>query len=667
MAILLIAVFFLLLFLALNITDPGAGKRELLLKAALINGLTVLVLTEVTGFFHLITYWCLFICWFVLATGLTVFVVLRKAESVATIISLRERTRAALSGLSRFEKIMLICLAIIFLLELVQGIANPPNNRDSLTYHLARIPSWIAHRSVDPFPTHIVRQLYQPPLAEYTIMHLNILSRGDYFAASVQFFYQLFALTGITLVAKKANLPRYYQVMALTLAAVIPEVILQSSSTQNDLVAAFFVIALFYFFLKVIKEHSTDNYFFLGLALGLGVMAKGTTYFYAAPILLLLAWFVLAEVFKVRKYKYILYGLIFIVLVPLLINAPEYYRNYSYSGSVLGVDKAESNLYENERMNPKLFIGNMAKDCDINMGIMCIPRITFAANKFIHWLFDTMHINIDDPVINYPKVANIYGIPGDDTYYHGILVATHEDYGANFIPLLLNFFAIILILCQMRKKTNETIGLLTITVILQIIFFCGYLKWQPWGARLETVIFLMGIPLICYACILNNLFSKVVVRFTIPFVLFYGFLMVIFNYSRPYIPCPKIVHGFMITSPSSLFANRYAKVFASNTSIEPYHEYKEINTDIAKYRFSNIGLVMGMNDWEYPLFNDCYKRYMNPVHIFVSNYTRYIPGYETSVDCIVSTTMNKPYMDYKGTRFFNQKPENKVIWYYKHL
>ncbi len=75
--------------------------------------------------------------------------------------------------------------------------------------------------------------------------------------------------------------------MALTLAAVIPEVVLQSVEHQNDLVCRILCYRLVLFLFKKADKKSTSisNYFLLGLSLGLGIIAKGTTYIYAAPIL----------------------------------------------------------------------------------------------------------------------------------------------------------------------------------------------------------------------------------------------------------------------------------------------------------------------------------------------------------------------------------------------
>jgi len=114
-----------------------------------------------------------------------------------------------------------------------------------------------------------------------------------------------------------------------------------------------------------------------------------------------------------------------------------------------------------------------------------------------------------------------------------------------------------------------------------------------------------------------------------------------------------------------VFANRYIKLFAVNTQPTAYNEYRTINENIKTSNSKNIGLILNDDSWEYPLFTDCYKRELNPIHINVKNYTARIAGYNNNVDCIVSTTTNAPFIDYKGKRFYNQNIKNAAIWYYK--
>lgn len=665
MAIVLLFVCFCAVFLIAGINSSRIAKQEVLLRSVLIFSVLLVVVTEVLGFFKLISFQYLCICWMVICLASLGYLHLNKDRVAMFNQSISDRIRQLYRSLSFFERFLLIALAALFLLELVQGIIYPPNNLDSMTYHMARVVSWVSHHSVDPYPTHIVRQLYQPPFAEYVILNFNLLSDGDYFSASVQFFFQLFCIVAIIAIVKHAGLKRIYQIMGMVLAATLPEVVLQSSSTQNDLVASFFLLAAFYFCLKCIKEANIGNYLFLGLSVGLAVFTKGTAYMFLAPVAVIFGINILMKIFQ-RQYKFFFYAVVLVAVLPILINARQYYRNNSISGNLLGIDKTEWSLYRNEAMTPKLFVCNTAKDIDLNMGLLCVPRITYGAGIVVHKLFDHAGINIDEPAITFPHTIFIKGIPGDANYYHGILVATHEDYGANFIHLILIWISLFIIgWYVIKNKRNGAILLIAATVIVQVIIFCAYLKFQPWGTRLQTGIFFLSVPVICYATEINKIFRVTVFKAMIPFILFYAFILVLFNFSRPYITCNKRIHGYNITSPMPVFANRYIKLFATNTQPTAYNEYRTISENIKTSNYKNIGLILNDDSWEYPLFTDCYTRELNPIHINVKNYTARIAGYNNNVDCIVSTTTNAPFIDYKGKRFYNQNIKNAAIWYYK--
>src|SRR5262249_51366488 len=56
----------------------------------------------------------------------------------------------------------------------VIALVAPPNNFDAMTYHLSRIMVWQQQAALSPYATHIVRQLYQPPGAEFAIFQLQL-------------------------------------------------------------------------------------------------------------------------------------------------------------------------------------------------------------------------------------------------------------------------------------------------------------------------------------------------------------------------------------------------------------------------------------------------------------------------------------------------------------
>lgn len=191
-------------------------------------------------------------------------------------------------------------------------------------------------------------------------------------------------------------------------------------------------------------------------------------------------------------------------------------------------------------------------------------------------------------------------------------------------------------------------------LLLQILLFCMYLKWQPWHTRLHTPLFMLSIPLICSVLSFN---PKHIIYFykIVPFILLSAFIIVIINYSRPYL---ENKHSVAI----SIKDDRYKKYFANRLNLYP--EYKEVVKNMRDLNYCKIGLILNVDDWEYPLFSTFYDGEINPVHINVSNVSKKIGINSSNLDCIVSTTTNDSTIYYKGTRFLNLIPTNKFIWMY---
>jgi 4-amino-4-deoxy-L-arabinose transferase-like glycosyltransferase len=506
-----------------------------------------------------------------------------------------------------------------------------------MTYHLARTVSWVSHGSIEHFPTTITRQLYQPPFAEYVLLHINVLSRGDHFSAAVQFFFFLFSLIAIAGIVQTFGLTRKHQLTATALAATIPEVVLQASSTQNDIVVSFFILASFYCAVKAIRVSQFKYYLFFGIAAGLALLTKGTAYIYLAPVFLIFAIAVIIRLFKTHKASCLIYGMA-VGFIVVLINAGYYYRNYRLDQNILGADKIETRQYANQQMSLVLLASNIIKNAGLHFGLMYAKPISVAADSAIHKLYVAAGININDPEVNYRRMK--YGIIAD---------TGSEDSAPNLLHFLLMLSAFIILLYHWRKWKDkpEMCSLITI-VILQVLFFCLYLKWQPWNSRLHVPIFLMATPLICCAFSLSGTFKKLAF-ILLPILLAYAFLTAWHNEWRP-------------ISSKIYKEGRYQKYFASKPGAYP--EYDAISKTITQNHFKNIGLIIGLDDWEYPLFTACYNTELNPIHINVTNVSAKTGNPSPNADCIISTTINKPFIDYNNKRYFNHDSGNKIIYLY---
>lgn len=637
MAVVILLISFTSIFLCLGISTKIAAKKELLIAGALIFAVILVVITEVLSLLHRLNYHFVFISWGLVSCLLLIYLYSNKESARQFGAGLVITFRRKLSQLTKADKVILLVCATMLLLIFMQGLLYPPNNYDSMTYHMARISSWVSHQSVSYYPTAIVRQLYQPPFAEYVIMHLGILSRTDLFSNSVQFVFLLLSITAILSILELFELGHTYKIMAILLCITIPEVTLQASSTQNDVVNAFFIITALFFSLKTIKQPQLNYYVFTGLSAGLALLTKGTAYIYLPPVLLLVGIVALSRVIKYKMYNSLWY-IVITAMLAIGVNSGHYSRNYQLTHNFLGVDKTESVSYSNQKMSARLLLSSLVKNAGMHTAIMFVKPAANFSNQVIYQLHQLSGININDRATNYK------GMP-----YSTIIPVTSEDSAPNPFHLLLITASILLTTYHFIKRPiNLPAICLLVVLIMQTLLFCFYLKWQPWHSRLHIPLFLIAIPLVCYGLSISKKFWKI--TFALTYIMgVYALITVLHNDRRPY--------------SNTIFEERRQKYFTGYPTL--YKEYNAVTQRLQQANFTTIGLILGADDWEYPLFSRCFSQPLNPVYIEVDNFSKNAHPEAAKTECIISTTTNKPFIDFSGKRYINKTAAHKVIWLYE--
>ena len=197
-----------------------------------------------------------------------------------------------------------------------------PINPDSMTYHLARVAHWAQNGSVAFYPTHIVRQLYQPPWAEFAVLHLFIFAGGDRLVNLVQWVSMVASLMGVSAIARQLGAGWRGQLLSAFACATIPMGILQSRTPQNDYAAALWLVCLVSALLAMDSRPGALPTLGAGASLGLALLTKGTSYVFTAPFVLV---FVLTGRNRPLSKK-LTQGLV-IGLCAVALNAPQYWRN----------------------------------------------------------------------------------------------------------------------------------------------------------------------------------------------------------------------------------------------------------------------------------------------------------------------------------------------------
>jgi 4-amino-4-deoxy-L-arabinose transferase-like glycosyltransferase len=371
---------------------------------------------------------------------------------------------------------MVVWIATVVGLTGALALSSVPINPDSMTYHLARVAHWAENRSVAFYPTHIVRQLYPPPWAEFAVLHLFILAAGDRLVNLVQWVSMVASLVGVSAIARQLGAGRRGQLLSAFACATIPMGILQARTPQNDYAAALWLVCLVSALLAMDSRPGALLTLGAGASLGLALLTKGTSYVFAAP-------FVVVFVLMGRNRplsKKLAQGLV-IGLCAIALNAPQYWRNTQVFGSPLGPGAEGIFRYANDAFSPAILASNVLRNLGVHAGTRW-PAANDQVERAIAVLHRGVGIALDDPRSTWPG-----------TRFEVIPPAANEDLAGNGLHLLLIAAAMVGAWCLRR---DDRLHAFAACLIAAFLLFCLLLRWQPWHSRLQLPLFVLATPLV---------------------------------------------------------------------------------------------------------------------------------------------------------------------------
>jgi len=609
MAVILL-IFFIIICLIIFL-QKGDDIRVILLKGFLVTFFLVLFSTEVLSLINRISYRAILYSWFFLTFLAALFLIAswyRKPKEDHALTKLNKDKSEVSRG------VIGICLGTILIISgitLFIALKSPPNNFDSMTYHMARVSHWIQNQNIRYYPTAIPRQNYSMPLAEYAILHLQILSQGDHYANLVQWLSYILSILTVTLIAKELKVSPRGQWITGALTAALPMAILQSTSTQNDLVVSAFCLSFVYFLSRVIKKGNWENLLFAALSMGLALATKGTAYIFIAGTGLGIGGLTLVSR-KWGEIRNLLYRYSIIIGIGLLLNTGIYLRNWNLYQHPL-ITSNERTLVET--VTPKILFANLVRN-----GAIHLSSPIESANQYVE-----------------KSVSSLLGseIDNPQSTFQGskfeLSFSINEDEAGNGLHLILITLAILILPWLKTDNKNELI-IFKVAFLFSILLFSLIFKWQPWGGRLQTPIFLLGCSLFGY------LIEKVFKKDIFPVLILIVFLVsstpfLLLNSNRPLLPLWEDSSAFYDTEiERQIYTNlgekldRYPNLAGKVKSIlsilyegrsvvltergelyflgnfKDYYWYAGACHLVRNTPSSEIGLIMDSNDWEYPLW-----------------------------------------------------------------
>ena len=228
-------------------------------------------------------------------------------------------------------------LALLFNAALI--LATPPNNYDSMTYHLGRVGFFIQHQTFSPWLSPDIRQVSFPYHAEIGVLWTILLANSDRMAGFVQWTAAITAAIATTGLARLLGASIRQSLFAGLILFTFPIILLESATTQNDLVAAAFASSGLYLFALGIRQKRSSILALSAVAFALGFGTK-TTLLLALPGLaaagLIFAWPVLRSHFSLILGWAVSAALAFLILSSLVfIQNIRYFKNPISSNDIV--------------------------------------------------------------------------------------------------------------------------------------------------------------------------------------------------------------------------------------------------------------------------------------------------------------------------------------------
>ena len=438
--------------------DP-APVRLALIRGALTTGALGVLSVETLSLVHQLTPAAVRIGW-ALATVVTGVLAARRLRAIR-----RPGVRPGRAGWA-----LIGGLAALSAAELVVALVAAPDNADSLSYHLPRIEHWAQNRSVEFFPTAIHRQTGTSPGAEYLLTHLRLLAGPEEFYNLLQWAAAIGCAMVVSRIALQLGAGRGGQLLAAATVLTAPLVTLEATSTQTDLVVAFWVACGASLALAGLRSPTGWAHAgWLGLATGLTAVTKVNGVAVLAPFFAL--WVV-----GNRWRPAITRGAV-VLAVAAALAGPFTVRAAHEWGDPAGDPAVQAIALQ--RHDPAAVIVNGAR---IGVTVLATPSDAVNARMVgaVDALGDLLHVAPDDPRLMFgaPRFTSV-ALPYPDE--------DHEPYPIQALAVLLAVGAGLFL----RPRRPYAIA-----AAVSLVLTAALIAWQPWVNRLILPTFVAGAPLV---------------------------------------------------------------------------------------------------------------------------------------------------------------------------
>jgi Dolichyl-phosphate-mannose-protein mannosyltransferase len=550
-------------FICIFVMRQGVDRPRAIIDAFLLLAIVSYASTEILGLLGQIAFYPFLFFWIV-ANGWAGYQIWQR----------RHRRWLMWKWEHKFPFWIVVAFASV---TLFIALTAEPNNWDSMTYRLPRIEHWIQDGSLAYYPTSIGMQNFGP-LAEILLLQTRVLSGSHRFYLLIQWVSMLCSISAVFRITRQLGGNTTQAWIACAFLATLPIGILESTSTQNDYVVAALLVSFVSLGLQAITEARASLWLVLAAAAAglLTGLVKPTGYLLGVGFAV---WFSISLATRVSLTVVVTRAAGIMVLLAIFI-APFATR---FATSLAEVSEIVAKDIVNGSFGVKQTLDNLIRGYVLNLltGIQKIDTLTSDATKTI-----TSQLGLD----THRQETSIQGYAFSKPPVGQLVL--HEDYGPNPIHLIVVTAALALTASRWPESTPTLLLLYWGAWLIGVAALAAVLRWNPWAVRYHLAAFALVAPAVATAWPTKWSDSKKAVAFFLALAIA-GIPALFFSYSRQLIPLSQ-------DKPSYLTSPPIERLFFNRRQLLPY--YRDAVDVFVQSNASQIGLVMGDDSWEYPIW-----------------------------------------------------------------
>lgn len=418
-------------------------------------------------------------------------------------------------------KFSLICLGIFCGLICLISVLRSQTLVDNLYHRLTKIMHWMQNGKVEYFATWTTPEIKYANLIEYMMTQIYLLKGSDRFITIVQAGAYVCSGCCVYGISRKLGASIKFSLLSMWIFVLTPIIIIETITTQTDVVAGFYLLSFIYFLLDYIQADQLRmnrqgllSAVCLSASVMFGYLAKPTVCF---AMVIFFCWMCVVRLIKRDKFKVLLQYLLVGSVVAAILFLPDLYRNYEYRTAPNLADvgdsvneitvsdgindsmvSSEANNAIKSLTNPKKFVIVCFRNLAANSTSRCFPKI----NDFITRLVEKC-----ESVMDYSSRQNFRVLVS------GGMGETSEPSPAIMFFLLASWVCVLIRISKVKREQFLYLLFATISLVAQ----AGLMDYTLFRQR--YLIGIMAVLCPAFVIVLENICVNMKTRLDVAIVM----------------------------------------------------------------------------------------------------------------------------------------------------